>query len=882
MESGIESALGWWKDVKLFGEGKSNRLKMVLVGLAEAGKTTVVRHFTGGSIPNLPDRTVGIEITDWRPLDEGPLRVSVWDFAGQADYYSSHQLFLTKGALFLLVVDLHAFSKEVQRAVDDFTDPRGRIYWWLEMLYMRVPGAAVALVGSHVDDMKKEGLDADSAGKHLHEVVSRFIEEKAKNASRGKSNRCIDTQSTTVTEADHRRDGGDASPLAQRSGSSRFFAEPLVLHDNVFKVSLDPASVRELQEWVMKAASGRECPQGFNFPAVDQIVPKAWNEAFDAMDKITTPCVLWSEAVAKLSSAMSGRLLDTDDPGKVLLRAMQHREAEGGVLLSLADASAPVATDLLHLDPSWLIELVRRLTDHNLVDADEKKQGTIKQQLRKYAEEQHIRFGPLRKIHSVYSKSGHLNLDYLRFLWTYRKISPPGPAVDLTKDKFESILSTMVRLLVMYRARGAGNLVVPARLPEYGPQRVLDPDNIVEVVVVMKCSFGQRYPPPGIVGRFLAWLTSVDEYGECWQHGAFLSYKHHKVFFFESEDIERHEDAPDSKFAGLTLGVQGLRHEARPILEELKASLEQLVSDSAYGYPGLSMLMSFGELEETKSKELVSLRLLLDNIGERLDRIERRLDGVANQLVEGMMLAASADKNGCPYPRLVILVPEAEGRGTQGRIQREGWDRWTEAWQRLYEHVESHEKFRLRFLCEYNLAEVPCGPDGRGYLIEKPKEWVKKCVPLMQASLWVLRVAVGIVSHVDLPLNEVLGAAVKAAGTELVEGIGTEVPSTIRTDLSAFEEGVPIAKIQEFKDLQGPAYRSMCELMGGAEMPPPRCCFWCPPCHRAPSLSISWKDSMVQERNGQGGWAWVLKTNREAYVRDRDAASAGSKRAPGS
>ncbi|CAN0367223.1 unnamed protein product, partial [Scytosiphon promiscuus] len=98
LKSGIERSLGWWQDVKLSGEGKSNRLKMVLVGLAEAGKTTVVRHFTGGSTPNLLDRTVGIEITDWRPSDEGPLRVSVWDFAGQADYYASHQLFLTKGA----------------------------------------------------------------------------------------------------------------------------------------------------------------------------------------------------------------------------------------------------------------------------------------------------------------------------------------------------------------------------------------------------------------------------------------------------------------------------------------------------------------------------------------------------------------------------------------------------------------------------------------------------------------------------------------------------------------------------------------------------------------------------------------------------------------
>ncbi|CAN0001211.1 unnamed protein product, partial [Ectocarpus fasciculatus] len=87
LESGFESALGWWEDVKRFGEGKSNKLKMVLVGLAEAGKTTIVRHFTKKSVPKQSDRTVGIEITNWRPSDDVPLQISVWDFAGQADYY---------------------------------------------------------------------------------------------------------------------------------------------------------------------------------------------------------------------------------------------------------------------------------------------------------------------------------------------------------------------------------------------------------------------------------------------------------------------------------------------------------------------------------------------------------------------------------------------------------------------------------------------------------------------------------------------------------------------------------------------------------------------------------------------------------------------------
>lgn len=178
VESGVESAIGWWEDVKRYGEGKSNKLKMVLVGLAEAGKTTIVRHFTGGPLPERPDRTVGIEITpNWRPSGEDPLQVSVWDFAGQADYYSSHQLFLTKGALFLLVVDLRGFFEEVQSGgVDNYTDRRGRIYWWLEMLNMRVPGAAIALVGSHADQM--ENADADRAGTLLHTgEASRSLEE---------------------------------------------------------------------------------------------------------------------------------------------------------------------------------------------------------------------------------------------------------------------------------------------------------------------------------------------------------------------------------------------------------------------------------------------------------------------------------------------------------------------------------------------------------------------------------------------------------------------------------------------------------------------------------------------------------------------------------
>lgn len=152
MAMGFDQAISWWEDIERFGEGTSNKLKMVLVGLAEAGKTTVVRNITGKPVPKPMDRTVGIEITDdWKPFNGDPLEISIWDFAGQADYYASHQIFLTKGALFLLVVDLRTLFVESTNAVEKHGDPNGHVFRWLEMLHLRVPGAAVAVVGTHSD-----------------------------------------------------------------------------------------------------------------------------------------------------------------------------------------------------------------------------------------------------------------------------------------------------------------------------------------------------------------------------------------------------------------------------------------------------------------------------------------------------------------------------------------------------------------------------------------------------------------------------------------------------------------------------------------------------------------------------------------------------------
>lgn len=101
---GMKFAANYLKDLDDYGRTSSNRLKIVLVGLANAGKTSVAIRLQGGKPDRLPipeDRTVGVEIRDMKlgvgPTIEGSgqspeLDLKVWDFAGQTAYYDTHQV----------------------------------------------------------------------------------------------------------------------------------------------------------------------------------------------------------------------------------------------------------------------------------------------------------------------------------------------------------------------------------------------------------------------------------------------------------------------------------------------------------------------------------------------------------------------------------------------------------------------------------------------------------------------------------------------------------------------------------------------------------------------------------------------------------------------
>ncbi len=73
------------------------------------------------------------------PEDGQEMHLNVWDFAGQQIEHATHQFFLTEGALYLILWSARQGPDAGKRDV----------YYWLELLRMRVPDAKFLLVATH-------------------------------------------------------------------------------------------------------------------------------------------------------------------------------------------------------------------------------------------------------------------------------------------------------------------------------------------------------------------------------------------------------------------------------------------------------------------------------------------------------------------------------------------------------------------------------------------------------------------------------------------------------------------------------------------------------------------------------------------------------------
>ncbi|XP_018323262.1 leucine-rich repeat serine/threonine-protein kinase 1 isoform X2 [Agrilus planipennis] len=166
------------------------RMKLMIVGVQGIGKTSLleqlrqegsskrkpIEHWTkrmGNKNVNVKTArgtnisTVGVDIGDWiyekkirNQSTHGPVIFRTWDFGGQKEYYATHQYFLSKRSLYLVVWKITDGYKGINE-----------ISQWLVNIQARAPNSPVLIVGTHYDIIQE-------TNPNLAEEYQQIIREK--------------------------------------------------------------------------------------------------------------------------------------------------------------------------------------------------------------------------------------------------------------------------------------------------------------------------------------------------------------------------------------------------------------------------------------------------------------------------------------------------------------------------------------------------------------------------------------------------------------------------------------------------------------------------------------------------------------------------------
>jgi internalin A len=89
-----------------------NEVKVLLVGDGGAGKTSLVKRLLEEGYDPNQSQTHGIDIRYWQvKAKKEKIKVRIWDFGGQEIMHATHQFFLSKRSLYILVLDCRKDAK---------------------------------------------------------------------------------------------------------------------------------------------------------------------------------------------------------------------------------------------------------------------------------------------------------------------------------------------------------------------------------------------------------------------------------------------------------------------------------------------------------------------------------------------------------------------------------------------------------------------------------------------------------------------------------------------------------------------------------------------------------------------------------------------------
>lgn len=333
----------------------NDTLKVIFVGMAMTGKTSMIKRLIEGRravIPKRDERTIGVDIYEWDPRNntdrpkvdtriqiedeefagELDVKFSVWDFAGQHVYHATHELFFSPHALYVVVWDMGATNEATHRRKltahdrgafslsydssdeeddDDFTfeeesrradralerDIDEKVQFWVECIQSCAPGAAILPVASFDDYFS--GENADEATRRCNILKTRLLKHEGRRVA-GLKERLeqYTSENRASDEAAHR-----LRKLVCPYTRPKFV---FGAEDSVVRVSgTEYTGFDSLTQRIVQLATGRE-KAGFEYPIfrghVGARIPRMRLEVRDAVREIRDKfkVVEWGYFISKL------------------------------------------------------------------------------------------------------------------------------------------------------------------------------------------------------------------------------------------------------------------------------------------------------------------------------------------------------------------------------------------------------------------------------------------------------------------------------------------------------------------------------------------------------------------------------------------------------
>jgi internalin A len=118
-----------------------NEAKLILIGQGSVGKTSLIKKLVHNCYNPNEQQTDGLNVEPWEiQVNSKDIRLNVWDFGGQEIYHATHQFFLTKCSLYLLVCNCRTSEAE------------NRIEYWLKLIKIFGDQSPVIIVGNKKDE----------------------------------------------------------------------------------------------------------------------------------------------------------------------------------------------------------------------------------------------------------------------------------------------------------------------------------------------------------------------------------------------------------------------------------------------------------------------------------------------------------------------------------------------------------------------------------------------------------------------------------------------------------------------------------------------------------------------------------------------------------